>query len=129
MFQSNYPAAWTFHYNTCRSELNTLSPQAANHQPGPYKEYLLAPVTVLPEACLPDSSFSGLLKQRFSCRQFKNWPLTLQHVSNILFAAYGITNTILLGNEEFLERPVPSGGGLYPLEFYLFVRNVTGLAP
>jgi SagB-type dehydrogenase family enzyme len=38
-----------------------------------------------------------------------------------LRAAYGVIGTIYPGDQEMLERPVPSGGGLYPLEVYLLV--------
>jgi SagB-type dehydrogenase family enzyme len=129
MFKEKYPGAWTFHYRTCRSELNTLQLQHADSMQESYKEYLSAATVLLPEVKIPPAKFADLLFERYSCRRFKNEPLDLQDVVNILFAGYGKCNTLVLGNNEFIERTVPSGGGLYPLELYLIAMNITGLEP
>lgn len=63
----------------------------------------------------------ALLKRR-SVREYKDEPISLQQVSQLLWAAQGITSTIGL-------RTAPSAGALYPLEIYLIVGNVIGLAP
>ena len=129
MFREKYPETWTFHQNTCRSELNTLQLQYAQSLQESYKEYLSVPTVSLPCTIIPPVKFSDLIIERYSCRRFKNKPLNLQEISNILFAGYGKCSTIMLGTSEFIWRTVPSGGGLYPLELYLIVTNVTGLAP
>lgn len=72
-----------------------------------------------------DSQFSvekALLKRR-SVRDFKNTPLTLAEVSQLLWSAQGITE------EKLGFRTAPSAGALYPLEVYLIVGNVTGVPP
>jgi len=62
----------------------------------------------------------ALLKRR-SIREYKSEALTLEEISQILWAAQGITN-----QEGF--RTAPSAGALYPLEVYLVVGNVRGLS-
>jgi len=61
----------------------------------------------------------ALLKRR-SVRDYTNKPLTLTEISQLLWAAQGITNP-----NGF--RTAPSAGALYPLELYLAVGNVTDL--
>jgi SagB-type dehydrogenase family enzyme len=129
MFREKYPLAWTFHKNTSRNELNSLNPQPGQNRQESYKEYLHAPETRLPDAKLPDDSFSDLLSRRFSCRNFSSTPVTLQQVSNILHAGYGRTGISILDGNEFPERTVPSGGGLYPLELYVLAMQVESLQP
>lgn len=129
MFREKYPEAWIFHRNTCRSEINTLQLQNSQGLQESYKEYLSAPTVLLPPVEIPGTKFSEVLFERYSCRRFKNKPLTLNDVAAILFAGYGKCNTLMLGDSEFIGRPVPSGGGLYPLEMYLFVTNVGDLEP
>ncbi|MDP2362791.1 MAG: SagB/ThcOx family dehydrogenase [Ignavibacteria bacterium] len=58
----------------------------------------------------------SLLKRR-SVRGFKDLPLNLKEVSQLLWAAQGITH-----QGEF--RTAPSAGSLYPLEIYIVVNNV-----
>jgi SagB-type dehydrogenase family enzyme len=62
------------------------------------------------------------LAQRRSLRKFAPDPLPLASVSQLLWAAQGITHASGL-------RTAPSAGALYPLEVYLVVGAVSGLAP
>jgi SagB-type dehydrogenase family enzyme len=69
-----------------------------------------------------ESNFSieeSLLKRR-STREYSDEQLTLDEVSQILWAAQGITH-------EKRLRTAPSAGGLYPLELYVVVGDVEGL--
>ncbi|MEM2929538.1 MAG: SagB/ThcOx family dehydrogenase [Thermoproteota archaeon] len=63
----------------------------------------------------------ALLKRR-SVREYARGSLTLQEVSQLLWAAQGVTDPQGL-------RTAPSAGALYPLEVYLVVGSVEGLAP
>lgn len=63
----------------------------------------------------------ALLKRR-SVRDYGNEPLSLSEVSQILWAAQGITD------KTYGLRTSPSAGALYPLEFYLAAANVKDLA-
>jgi SagB-type dehydrogenase family enzyme len=106
-----------------------LSPLNVDSKPEPYKEYLGAPVTLLPECRIPATAFKDVLLGRYSCRRFKDIPLTLQDLANVLFAGYGMVDICSMGGLEIMTRTVPSGGGMYPLELYLLVKNVEGLEP
>lgn len=66
------------------------------------------------------TSVEKALKQRRSLRQYKDEAMTLQQVSQLLWAAQGITSP-----EGF--RTAPSAGALYPLEIYLVSSNVRDL--
>ena len=61
----------------------------------------------------------ALLKRR-SVRSYRAEPLTLAQLSQLLWAAQGITTP-----RGF--RTAPSAGALYPLEVYVVVGNVSGL--
>jgi SagB-type dehydrogenase family enzyme len=74
-------------------------------------------------------SVEAALRSRRSIRSYLDMPLTLPDVSQLLWAAYGITKT-LDKMPPFLRggfRTAPSAGGLYPLDLYLAAFNVTGL--
>lgn len=129
MFKEKYPATWSFHHSTCRSGLNMLQLQHADSNPGTFKEYLSSPVIDLPVPKIPEADFKDLIYNRYSCRKFKNEALQLQDIANTLFAGYGARDLVMMGNSEFRERSIPSGGGLYSLELYLLVTNVAGLQP
>jgi len=76
----------------------------------------------LPEPRLkgPVSVEEALLRRR-SVREYKDEPLTLAEVSQLLWAAQGIT-------DPRGYRTAPSAGALYPLELYLVVGRVEGLS-
>ena len=67
-------------------------------------------------------SLEESLLQRRSIRSYTGQPLTLQEVSQLLWAAQGITDPGGL-------RTAPSAGALYPLELYVVVGDVQDLAP
>ncbi|MDZ7696111.1 MAG: SagB/ThcOx family dehydrogenase [Deltaproteobacteria bacterium] len=75
---------------------------------------------------LPAPSHSGrmsvetALQERRSVREYLDAPMTLAEVSQLLWAAQGITNT-------YGYRTAPSAGALYPLEVYLVAGRVTDL--
>jgi len=76
----------------------------------------------LPEPRLKSEvSLEEALLKRRSIRKYANLPLTLEDVSQLLWAAQGIT-------AEWGGRTAPSAGALYPLEVYLAVGNVENLA-
>jgi len=67
------------------------------------------------------TSVEKALRERRSIRDFKRDPLSIAEISQILWAAQGVTGS------GGLLRTAPSAGALYPLEVYLVVGNVEGL--
>jgi SagB-type dehydrogenase family enzyme len=70
-------------------------------------------------------SIEEALVQRRSIRDYKDESLTLSEVSQLLWAAQGIT----IRPDGRKGRTAPSAGATYPLEIYLTVRDVEGLEP
>jgi len=64
-----------------------------------------------------DTSIEEALLERRSIRQYKDDPLTLAEVSQLLWSAQGITGL-------WRGRTAPSAGVTYPLEVYVVVGNV-----
>ena len=67
------------------------------------------------------TSLERHLFNRRSVREFKNRPLSLAELSQLLWAAQGITHR---GG----YRTAPSAGALYPLDLYVLAGNVSGLS-
>ena len=67
-------------------------------------------------------SVEQALARRRSVREYASGPLPLAAVSQLLWAAQGVTDPEGL-------RTAPSAGALYPLEVYLVAGAVAGLAP
>jgi len=65
-------------------------------------------------------SLEESLLQRRSIRDYSDHLLSLEEVSQLLWAAQGVTT-------DWGGRTAPSAGGLYPLEVYAAVGNVKGL--
>lgn len=58
-------------------------------------------------------SLEQTIRRRRSCRSFTNKTLALDHLSQILWAASGITE------DNGFKRAAPSGGALYPIDVYV----------
>ena len=63
--------------------------------------------------------------KRRSVRRFDKAPITLEEVSQLLWAAGGATVDGVTGP----TRAYPSAGAIYPLKIYLVAGDVTGLKP
>lgn len=92
-----------------------------NTKPETYKRYPEAPRFSLP----PPETGGGkglwdVLADRRSLREFRARPLPEQHVSQILWAAQGITAERF----GFKFRTTPSAGALYPVETYLVANHL-----
>ena len=66
-----------------------------------------------------------ILSRRRSERDFKQSPLTMQDLSQLLFSTQGVTGKA----GGYLLRTAPSAGALYPIETYLAVNRVASLTP
>ena len=79
-----------------------------------------------PRIALPAPSFAGklpleaCLRLRRSVRQYTEQPMLLNQVSQLLWAAMGITSPAGL-------RTAPSAGAVFPVRAYLVAANVEGL--
>ncbi len=96
------------------------------NQPETFKYYPRAPHVELP----PPHTTGGadlwtVLAARRSVRGYQDARLTLTELSQLLWAAQGITREV----QGYGLRTAPSAGGLYPVETYLVVHSVEGLGP
>lgn len=67
-----------------------------------------------------EMSVEEALQKRRSKRQFKKRPLRIEEISQLLWAAQGIT-------KDGFFRTTPSAGSMYGLEVYLVAGEVTGM--
>ncbi len=122
-----------FHEKTLGRRIGTylVDKRAVVETAGNYKLYTEGEIIPLPPPQPIGTTLSDILHARKSCRAFSGEPITLPELSQILSATRA-TRKVTLSSEEGLElwfRPYPSGGGLYPSEIYVALRNVEGMAP
>jgi SagB-type dehydrogenase family enzyme len=82
-----------------------------------------ATIKLPPPRLTSSTSVEEAISKRRSVRQYNDSALSLSELSQLLWAAQGITDTARG------LRTAPSAGALYPLEVYAVVGNVTGIAP
>ncbi|MFH1147250.1 MAG: SagB/ThcOx family dehydrogenase [Pseudomonadota bacterium] len=83
------------------------------------------------EIILPTPSYTGkksleeVIKSRRTVRDFQSRPLGMQQLSQLLWAAYGVTSS------SGPYKSVPSAGALYPLDIWVVAgdKGVEGLDP
>ncbi len=68
-------------------------------------------------------SVEEALVRRRSVREFRDEPVLLAELSQLLWAAQGVTGP------DGLKRTAPSAGAKYPLELYVVAGRVDGLTP
>jgi SagB-type dehydrogenase family enzyme len=85
--------------------------------PMPTRADKRSPVTIPPPLPTGKMSVEEAIVRRRSVRDFSREPLPLGALSQILWAAQGITDS------DAGFRAAPSAGALYPLELYVVVRK------
>ena len=78
------------------------------------KEFFLPSPTIEGKVSVEEA-----IKKRRSVRAFKDQPLSINQISQLLWAAQGITDT----RQGFSYRAAPSAGALYPLEIYVVSKE------
>ena len=95
-------------------------------KPPTYKRYPEAPKIPLDEPATEGGApIWEVLRRRRSQRRFQDVALKASDLSQLLWAAQGITRE----GRGVDFRTAPSAGALYPVETYLVVHEVEGVAP
>ena len=68
-------------------------------------------------------SYNETIRNRKSIRRFSDKPLNLKQLGYLLWSCTGIQRV----NRNYAFRNAPSAGALYPIETYLFTKNIEGL--
>jgi hypothetical protein len=90
-------------------------------KPKTYKDYPEHKKVKIPlPKNIKTSSFGETIKNRKSTREFSDKTLILEQLSYLLWATTGLQR--IENGYEF--RTTPSAGALYPIETYLFARNL-----
>ncbi len=89
----------------------------------------------LTELAKSDPPLSAVMEQRCSIREFGREPMTIEQLGEFLFRVARVRQKYEMALQtpqgvvetEMTSRPYPSGGALYPLEFYLLIRKCRGI--
>ena len=93
--------------------------------PEAYKTYPDAETISLPEPSRSGGNFIwDMLSRRRSVRDYSPSPISLEELSQLLWATQGVTARA----GQYAFRTAPSAGALYPIETYIVVNRVSDLA-
>ena len=124
-----------FALSACSVNGETPAPEANNHDDAPATTLTRvedSPLTFTLPPPQTDGAMSveRALANRRSRRNFRNEALTPEQLSQLLWAAYGVT--LPLPDQPHLGgglRTAPSAGATYPLEIYAVIGLVDGIEP
>ncbi len=102
----------------CYFGLAQSSGAGAAEKPAPAAKIITLPEPVHDGSTSVEQAMAG----RRSVREYRDAPVSLAEVSQLLWAAQGVTSAEGM-------RTAPSAGALYPLEVYVVAGKVSGLGP
>ena len=95
-------------------------------KPETYKRYPAAPkIPLSPPDAAGGAPIWDVLTLRRSARRFQDSPMQQAELSQLLWAAQGITQA----RQGFGLRTAPSAGALFPVETYVVIHTVEGVEP
>jgi putative peptide maturation dehydrogenase len=109
-----------------------LADMISRHGPPPAAVQVLGPIERRIRLPAPKhSALDELLATRTTCRNFDDgFALPLRELASLLHRVFGAQAVEELApGVPMLKKNSPSGGGLHPIEAYLLVQRVEGLAP
>jgi SagB-type dehydrogenase family enzyme len=114
-----------FHHETSLTWLGALGDafRGKPEEPPQYKTYPGAEIIELPEPVYRGLVLEEAIAGRRSVRNYSTNAMTSLQLSQLLFAAQGITGKTY---DQYL-RTAPSAGATYPFEIYVVVHNVENL--
>lgn len=92
-----------------------------------FKTYTRAPKISLSVPSKPLPTLDTVLKERHSTRTFITQSITIDDLATLLYYAGGINRSRSSDNPETSVRHYPSGGALFPVEIYLYIKSVDSL--
>ena len=93
---------------------------------GPGVPAVVEETTRLPEpATGGGEGLWGVIQARRSVREFRRTPLSLEQLSQLLWATQGVTAR----HQGHAFRAAPSAGACYPIDTYVVVHRVESLEP
>lgn len=111
-----------YHKNTIKSDINTGSYYTGVE----YKQYILSKkLDGDYKEKKQNKEFMDVIKERKTVREFKNEPINIIDLMNIL--KYSIGENKNRKHEDITLRYVPSAGARYPLEAYVVVLKGNGV--
>lgn len=125
VFLKGYPGVWQADSDRTHER---PEPPAEKPLPADARRIALVPPA---ENHLGEMSVREAIASRRSQREFSEAELSLEELSFLLWATQGVTGELRDDKGAVVERfrAAPSGGARYPLETYLAVHRVKGLAP
>ena len=114
-----------FHYETSLTWSGVLGDifQSKPQKPPLYKTYPGSQKVKLPKPEYRGITLEEAIENRRSIRNYSSEPITKAQLSQLLFAAQGVTGKTY----GTALRTAPSAGALYPFEIYAVVNNVQDL--
>lgn len=95
-----------------------------SNKPEVYKHYAASRKIELPfPGQVETLSFDETIRKRRSIRRFSEKSLSLEQLGYLLWSSTGIQRV----ERGYEFRNAPSAGALYPIETYLFAKNIDGL--
>ena len=131
----------TFHHNTrCNSvdldnEDSWTKPVTRQGPPAKHQRIILSRLTLpKPSIHLHNTNFYQIIQKRQTIRAYQTRPINIEALGNLLWYSMHTREEILCDPGlprayEGLLRPVASAGALHSIEFYLCIKQCTGISP
>jgi SagB-type dehydrogenase family enzyme len=131
------PAAGFFHFQTKDTYGDRITPELVRrveellqreNVPAPIKNYPRARVVQFARETYPEK-FPSVLRERRTWREFGKNPVARETLGRLLHLSFGVQGWGRIPHGgRFALKTSPSGGGLHPLEAYILIRKVRGIA-